>query len=471
VLTFKKTQFILKSLCAFFGLTLLLNNIRGILYNCFHATDFGIYQQAIYELAQMKSLNPYLSVRNIQIFNDHFDPVIFFAIPFVWIFDYHPASLIIFEYGIFVLFLLIVLKLNQYKGFAIEILFMLLTTKAFLTGLLYPIHPSTWSIIPIFLMGYYYSKNHDRGFILSAFALCFFREVFPLALIFMSFILYTQKKYKLFIGIFFPSVFMAFMIYLFRPMFMGPTVSYGGLILKQLFHQPLATLLQIDLLPFLKISYPFFIPLYFILKTDKKSFLTHPLFFFWLPLIGLHLLTNKVHSQYGPFLMIPIWSLILFHPSLKSFFQNKKALYFTMALFLASSLGNYTKSFKLAYLGKSKKCIISDDKTEKTRELKSALKVISPEKSILATGGIIPTVLKPNMNILQAGLFSKRLSKYDYLLLEKNGSGDTFPYNKTDIEKTINKCEYNIILNNNYYFLAKGPILSPCLQPLWDAWP
>lgn len=467
----KKINIFLKALCGFLGATLLINNIRGILNNCFHATDFGIYQQAIYEIANFTSLNPYLTVRNINIFNDHFDPVIFFAVPFVWIFNYHPLSLIFFEYLVFILFLYLFLKLNPYKENNHTILLMLLTTKAFLTGLNYPIHPSTWSIIPIFLMGYYYSKNSHRGFILSAFALCFFREVFPLALIFMSLGFFKQKKFRYFIGIFFPACFLAFMIYFFRPMFMGPVVGYGGMVIKQLFNHPIETILNINFIPIFKVSYPFIIPFYFIIKKEKKELFTNPLFLLWLPLIGLHILTNKVHSQYGAFLYAPLWTILIFSPNFKYFIENKTAVILTIILFIASSLGTYTKNFKLAYLGQSKKCNLSKEKTKAMNKLNSQINTINEEQTILATGGIIPLILKPKMKIFQAGLFSKRLAFYDYLLLEKNGSGDTFPFSSLDINKTINECKYDIIENNNFYFLAKGPIPAPCLKPLWEAWP
>ena len=466
-----KFKIFINILCGFLGLTLIINNARGILNNCFHATDFGIYQQAIYEIANFNGLNPYLTIRNINIFNDHFDPVIIFAVPFVWITNYHPLSLIFFELLVFSLFLFLVLKLNPYKKYNTEILLMLLTTKAFLTGLNYPIHPSTWSIIPIFLMGHYYSKNSHRGFILSAFALCFFREVFPLTLIFMSLGFFKQKKYRYFIGIFFPACFLAFMIYFFRPMFMGPVVSYGGMVLKQLFNHPIETILNIKLMPIIKVSYPFIIPFYFIIKKDKREIFANPLFLLWLPLMGLHILTNKVHSQYGAFLFAPLWTILIFSPYFKDFLENKKAVVLTMILFIASSLGTYTKDFKLAYLGQSKKCILSKEKTQAMNKLIGQINMISEEQTVLATGGIIPLILKPKMKVFQAGLFSRRLAYYDYLLFEKNGSGDIFPFSNLDIKKTINECQYDIIENNDFYFLAKGPIPAPCLKPLWEAWP
>lgn len=469
--TSKKIHNIFLIICGILTFSLLWHNISGIIHNCFHATDFGIYQQAIYEIADFKSFNPFLTIRNVHIFNDHFDPVIYLAIPFTWISNFHPVGLILFELLIFAFFIFLIYRLTPYKKYFPVLFLLLLTTKAYLSGILYPIHPSAWSVIPIFLMAYYHHKGNNRGFILSVLALCFFREVFPLAIIFMSLSFYRQKNYRLFLGSLILGLFFSYFIYFIRPILFGPTVDYGGMVLKEMINDPLKILGQINLLPPLKILYPFFIPMYFVIRDEGKRFFFKPLFLFWLPLFALHFLTNKVHTQYGPFLIAPLWGLMLFSSGFESFLNNKKAMTVTILLFLASSMGTYTKTFKMVFLAKSKKCIISKEKRQATATLKKFIHDIPPEKTILATGGVIPTILKPGMKIYQAGLFSKRLSSYDYLLLEKNGSGDIFPYNKSDIEKTINHCPYMEIIHNKFYFLAKGPIPYPCLQPLWDAWP
>ena len=78
--TFYKVKYLLPVICILFSGLIIFVNIKGILLNCFHATDFGIYQQAIYDIAYNLDPNPFVSVRNIKIFNDHFDPIIFWLL-------------------------------------------------------------------------------------------------------------------------------------------------------------------------------------------------------------------------------------------------------------------------------------------------------------------------------------------------------------------------------------------------------
>ena len=67
------------------------------MYNCQNVIDFGIYQQAIYDIWTKFELNPYISVRHIKIFNDHFDPIVYLAAVFVGIVGQNPVSVILFE--------------------------------------------------------------------------------------------------------------------------------------------------------------------------------------------------------------------------------------------------------------------------------------------------------------------------------------------------------------------------------------
>ncbi|MCK5379592.1 MAG: DUF2079 domain-containing protein, partial [Acidobacteria bacterium] len=47
----------------------------------FHNFDLGIYAQALFRLS-LDDLNPWLTLRDVRVFNDHFDPVLFGVAPF-----------------------------------------------------------------------------------------------------------------------------------------------------------------------------------------------------------------------------------------------------------------------------------------------------------------------------------------------------------------------------------------------------
>ena len=114
---------------------LLASNIKSITNNCFNAVDFSIYQQPIYEFAGNGTFNPYSTIRNLKVFNDHFNPALYLAAPFAIAFDYNPSSLIIFEFlwllGMF-LFLYRKEKNNKVIGFFFVIT---LFTKGLLSGI------------------------------------------------------------------------------------------------------------------------------------------------------------------------------------------------------------------------------------------------------------------------------------------------------------------------------------------------
>ena len=143
-------------------------------------------------------------------------------------------------------------------------------------------------------------------------------------------------------------------------------------------------------------------------------------------------------------------------------------------LFVASGIGSHTKNFRSVFAPKQRFCIISARKKMLNNELR--LKVWStPEKSkILATGGVIPRLLETSREYYQAGYFSKRLDAFDYLILERAGSGKTFPLTQDYIEETIKFCgsakEHNEkLLENQYFFMIKDPSRE-CLEKIYKKW-
>jgi hypothetical protein len=177
----------------------LLSNIVKLAFNCLHATDFSIYQEAIYRIADFKSLNPYVYVRDLHIFSDHFDPVIFLTLPFVWLTNFSPYSLLVFEYLFFIGLLFFVFKLNKEKDPSVLVfaLILVIFNRPILEGIGYPIHPTTWTILPGFLLFYFYQKSNDLGLILTAFAFCFFKEIFPASILGLSIFLLLKKRFKI----------------------------------------------------------------------------------------------------------------------------------------------------------------------------------------------------------------------------------------------------------------------------------
>ena len=121
--------------------------VKSILNGDVKVYDYGIYQQGIFNLAGGMGINPYLTVRDIFLFNDHFAPILFLPIPLVWLTGYHVTTLILFEWVTFIFFIWLTLKLAKPESTTegLCIVFMILFSKGLLTALTYPMHPGLWS--------------------------------------------------------------------------------------------------------------------------------------------------------------------------------------------------------------------------------------------------------------------------------------------------------------------------------------
>lgn len=448
---------------------ILYSNFKGIIYNCFHATDFSIYQQAIYEIADGAGLNPYLTIRNIKIFNDHFDPVLLFAVPFVWLTNYSPLSLILFEFlWFFAIFIFIYKKIEEREKL-LPLLIIPLFTKGFLSGLEFPIHPSTWAMFPSILLGWFIIKENKKGIILTSLTLLFFKESFAFGVIGLSFYYFLTKEWKTGITLFGIAVLNIIFVFKLRPLLMGEVYSYSGWVLRDL---PFGIFTKLDYKAFFKVFYPFFIPIFLIFKSlfKNRKWVTPELaiLFYTAPLFMILVLTNKIHFQYGAQIVGPLLALIFFSAQRRYWVENKKTFIFTVLLFIASGIGSHTKVFKNVFVSKNKQCIQSPAKISSTKEVKNI--VLKTKGNILSTGGVAPNLLEPGMKLHQAGMYSKFQDNFSLLVLEKPGTGNHYPYSKEIIQKTIETCSLDdIIFNDEWFLVIQNPGVS-CLEPLKTHW-
>jgi hypothetical protein len=113
--------------------------------------DLGIYSQALARLA-IDPPNPWLSGRQIHVFNDHFDPILFVVTPFTRLFPAAQVG-IAMEAGCALLALgaLAWLAWNGRLGLrALWLLGGLLTFSPGVTQALgFPFHPTTWAMTPM----------------------------------------------------------------------------------------------------------------------------------------------------------------------------------------------------------------------------------------------------------------------------------------------------------------------------------
>ena len=89
-----------------------------------------------------------------------------------------------------------------------------------------------------------------------------------------------------------------------------------------------------------------------------------------------------------------------------------------------------------------RKCQISLAHYKSTQKLKEIVHQLPQDKRILSTGGAITTLLKPGMKIFPMGLGENSqvyglFEDYDFFLIEKNGSGDTYPLSIDEVQDVL----------------------------------
>lgn len=459
----------------------LLYNIKRLLNNCIHAIDFSLYQQAIYGFTT-GDLNPYLTVRSINIFNDHFEPALFFAVPFAFLSNFNPASLLFFEWLWFAATFLSFYLVRKNTTNVFYAILMIILCKGALSAIEYPIHPETWTILPIFWAIYFIYRNNFKAIILLSIFLCFFKEMFPFCIISLSSFYLLNRDLKKFGILLFTGILLTFIIFFIRPYFIGPIHGHGNSLLYGLLLNPIATIWgQIKTfywLSFLKYYSPFFIPIVLLILKSRpiklKSILNSPvlaIFLFLFPIMLIFFLSGQLTSHHHAIaLSIGIVGAIVFHPQFDKL--PAKGLTLAMIFFILSSGSYYRDVFKSVVLNieSTKKCTYGAHKKKNMDKLKKTLSSIRQEATILSTGGIVPQIMKPALDIYILRCFSDRRkrNRFKYLLLELNKSGDTFPIASQKVKSIYKKClpyAKEIVLKNSDFVLLNGIFDRNCLGP------
>ncbi|MCO4795471.1 MAG: DUF2079 domain-containing protein [Bacteriovoracaceae bacterium] len=481
-----KTSRLQLSISLFLGflvLLILFSNIKGILFNCFHAYDFGIYQQGIFNIAGGESLNPMVTVRGLKAFNDHFMPVILLAVPFAWISNLHPVSLIVFEWMWFALFLFLVfreLKKREFeKPLILYSLGLIIFSKGILTGLEFPIHPGTWSLPIWFLLFLNLEKDKCKKMMFFGIALCLFRGTYPFAVFMLGLYFLGTRKHPI-TGIVLSgfSVIYSYFVYILRPRLLGETASYGGSYFKGYLDNPIEASITLiktfEYAGFLKVFLPVILVLGFIAYKERKSLKWTdwriPALLTISPIFAVHFLTNKFHYHYGAAFLAPLLTICFLSDGYKQILKNKRIAAVIMIAFIATASGRYTKFFNTLILSKSKKCRFDSKYAEETALIMEKIDQLYKGRKIVASGGVIQRVMRPGIEIYAPNTMVTPPDNFQLLLLLRNNAGDTYPWHKEHVEKAIKSCkkhENKVLFESEYYYLAEGQFNRSCLS----VWP
>ena len=476
---------------------LLTGNLLSSIHNCFDVYDLGIYHQAITELS-LENLNPYLTVRNLKVFNDHFDPIVIFAAIFVRLFGNSLESTIVFEFLWYLAFLfflatsVLAVNIKEKKEQKIKLVLFIVGIAVFsrgiLTGVLFPVHPTFWSIIPLFFICKYVKQQNLKGIFFSSLALCFFKEIFAPALIFFSMYYLFEKKWKSFFSIFFLGVSGCIFAFYLRPFFLGDTHDWSKHVLTENIFEKLfiKTLLHREYESAFRLFYPFIIPFYLLYKKEiKKKGFKHfsiPLFFLIVPLFGVHFINGELWFQYSSIILGPLLAILSLSSVPRIILKNKKLLTFTCLLFFINGLNKHRAQWGITirvledftgtnYMeqltGSYSRCSLTKENRQTMDKVQKILDQKSLDKKILATGGVIPHIISKGRLIYSLSKHSKIQPFYDILLFEVNKSKNfIYQIQEKRTTKIISYCEkyvQKVHMDNDLYYFVEGKFPSSCL--------
>jgi uncharacterized membrane protein len=224
----------------------------GVERFCYNNYDLGIYSQAIRYLS-WGDWNPWLSGRQINIFNDHFEPILWVLAPFAKVF--RPDRVAVFGEALLILFSLAPLVYLEKRGITVKgssVFFgaLILFARPVVRAIGFPVHPSTWSVLPLSLLAVSVMLDRKKWIFASLTLLFLFREEFPFLGIVLGVVFCSMRRWRFGILILAWSSVWGVFDFVLRPMMVGPTEGYGAGLIRSMLTQP-GTILRSYLDPML----------------------------------------------------------------------------------------------------------------------------------------------------------------------------------------------------------------------------
>lgn len=430
-----------------------LKHYANVLLGLQYPIDFAIYHKAIIEIGSFNAINPYLSLRDIQIFADHFDPILILPAILSGFFSYSPLYSLLIE-AIFVMGLFILL----FKDFRNESLldFSLIFTlvffnRSFFSGLDWPIHPTMWSLPILYLI----FKNIESPKLISGTIANLFKEVYCLFLIPMSLTGYILKKDKKWLYQALIQILFIILIFGLRPLFLK-TYNYSPNILEGL-----KTFNYFD---YLKMALPGLLLLFLtrsqITKSSVLLFLA-----FYIPSFGIHLISGKSYYHYGVFLAYPLLFFVIGNFKNWRSTLSPKMKTFIIIISILISFNGLKKSYRSFTSNYRNLETYQNHKVQLQKLKEKYLSTIPKGSKVLASPGLMTFALTPGVYFYQFGEYSKIEKSVDYLLLDFRSYGQNFGISKDQLSKVLNECsrfEHKVIFKESDLILLKGNFPQQC---------
>lgn len=439
-----------------------------------NAADFAIYQKALLDIAAGVSSNPYVPITDLKILNDHFDPAIYIGAFFAWLFDFRLYGFIVFEWLWFVASVAFIAKVSETRTQAAWGIFLTVFSRGLLEGIEFPIHPTTWSMLPAMVFIYLLNKKQYTSAFITAIALSTFREIYFFMFMGLAGLFILRRNWKQ-AALYFclSSVLIIILVYL-RPLMLGATAKYSSAAGPLDF----ASILRkfIDFKYPWKVFAPYFLATGLLIYSLKKKFIdsaTALAIAFIIPGVLIHIITGRmVHHHAVPFVAPLI--IAIHQDKFYELLNNKWAKSFFVIFTVSMASSRYTRMAKNVFVSDRYFKIDTHKKRQAIIELDMFIEKIPSGSVVISSAGITPYIQTANERYFNYSNMTPLIEGFDYLLLEKPGTGESMPLNDKDIDKILIKCrsqnDISVALENDFFIVFEGAIGQSCLM-LDQFWP
>jgi hypothetical protein len=426
-----------------------------------NAFDLGLYSQAVYRLS-WSDPNPWLTIRQCGIFNDHFEPILCIAAPLAKLIE--PAFAGPLIELLFVLASPLSVIWLWRRGLlsasvaAVAIAYML-HNRGTVSAILFPFHPTTWAIFPSAWLAATVLADRRRGVFLSLLVLFCCKQEFPLMGLMAAVVYALRRQFRFALVLAaFSTAWLLGVVWL-RPLLLGPVQDYVSA--RLLAPEGLWASIErgwrgFDVQAVARLVLPL-LPLAVLTIWRRQR----PAFWLWLllvPPLGLRFLGRAWMFHYMPPL-VPL--LVLGLVPLGSQARLPHAVVVAVfALLLAVNAGFWTRS--AAFL-------VRDDPQDSRPWRADRLASIErgrcflkshPDGEALVQGNLIPRLVTRPDIFLVASVHNPAAHTFRYVFIEQPPSGDPWPATTADYERLLAQwrraAEARVIIDDEHVFLAEG---------------
>lgn len=457
--------------CAYFLFLTTVRNFEVFRQGCLHAHDFALFVEALQRIAS-GDWNPYQTTRQLFFLNDHWEPI-FLIVGVLWspfrsLIDAGRFLLLIDALIIVVAAALILRHVRKDDRFWVLAPFLLFHAEV-LAAPRYPIHPSSWAILPMSWMVSFYFSEQESGrkisfwkWALMLVLLSLMNEQFTVVAALLTSLLAMLRFRTARIGwtvLAFGMASHAWFAMWGRPLILGPVKDYSYYFKPSLgalieFYRPDAEMVKF-LAGFLIAGAVVFWGLGSSIRRGFRSQNFEALLF-WVvmagPILAGRFLTGSWHQYYNLpviFLIALLYVLLVRHTELKA-----GGVALAVILPFTGSLDDFKNSVQMWTTGASNRCFENYNERYAAGELPSAalrrsefqsqvrtlLRVQNTPTRVVLADGWIPIFLTEFPSIefyAPGGSPVLNTTSFDWLILERNGAGAPYPWSPAKIERVL----------------------------------